>query len=704
MGAVYAAEHRVMQRPVALKIINRAYTAHPATVERFRREVRAAARLSHPNIVTTYDAEDAGGSLFLVMEHVEGVSLGRLVRQRGPLPVAEACEYVRQAALGLQHAHERGMVHRDVKPDNLILNSDGTVKVLDFGLAALTAEPGDGLTNTNVVMGTPEYMAPEQAEDPHAADGRADVYSLGCTLYYLLTGSVPYPAATSLRKILAHREKALPDIRHVRPEVSPELATIIGRLLAKKTEDRYQTAGDVSAALKPFARPQLAPSSAPLTVSSGRKSQRWPRRQLLVAALLFVGVVLGGVTAYRIQTDTGELVITAESDDVEVVIKQGGKLVRIIDTKTDKQIKLALRSGVYELELEGAPERLSLNIEKVTLTRGKQTLAKIERVEKKPREAVGEVRCFLGHEAAVHSVAISPDGRLAASGSGGIWVEGHGWLLAADYTVRLWDMATGHEIRRFTGHGSTVVGLAFSPDGNLLASSGSFDQTVRIWEVATGKQLHCLQGHNARTNRIAFLPGGRHVVSAGWDGLLRIWDVKIGKQVQTFEGHEGSVDGVTVSPDGRHLASSSKDGTARLWDIETGKELRQFPGHGHTVYSVAFSPDGRRLLSTDTDSKLLRLWDVETGKELRQFVGHTAEVFEVVFTRDGHRALSSSCDTTIRLWDVETGKELHSFTGHTSTLGPIVVSPDGRYVLSGSNDKTVRLWRLPAPPPAKENP
>jgi hypothetical protein len=388
MGAVYEAEHRAMQRTVALKVINRAATSRPGAVERFRREVRAAARLSHPNVVSTYDAEDAGGTLFLVMEHVDGVSLGRLVKENGPLPVAEACAYVRKAALGLQHAHERGMVHRDVKPDNLILvaspgaSAPGSVKVLDFGLAALLADRGDGLTDTNVVMGTPDYMAPEQAEDPRSADIRADVYSLGCTLYYLLTGRVPYPGATSLRTILAHREQPVPSIRRTRPEVPAGLARVLERMLAKRPEGRYQTPAEVAAALEPFTRAGATPTRN--------------RRPLLgvIAAAVFAGIVLAGGVVYRIQTDRGELVITTESDDVEVVIKQGGKVVRVIDTKANKAITLGLRPGAYELELQGAAEGLKLSIDRATLTRGEAVRATIEWVRPAtaaPADTAGEV-------------------------------------------------------------------------------------------------------------------------------------------------------------------------------------------------------------------------------------------------------------------------------------------------------------------------
>src|SRR5262245_20239543 len=192
MGMVFKAEHRLMGRPVALKLIHRHLLERPAAVERFQREARAAARLGHPNIVTAHDAEQAGAAQFLVMEYVEGETLDRVVERSGPLSVAQACDYVRQAALGLQHAHERGMVHRDLKPANLIVTAAGQVKILDFGLAQLAEECRAGLTPDGALIGTPEYLAPEQARDPGAADVRADLYSLGCTLYHLIAGAPPF--------------------------------------------------------------------------------------------------------------------------------------------------------------------------------------------------------------------------------------------------------------------------------------------------------------------------------------------------------------------------------------------------------------------------------------------------------------------------------------------------------------------------------
>jgi hypothetical protein len=265
MGAVYKAEHQLMQRLVALKVIDQGLTGDPASVERFRREVIAAARLTHPNIVTALDAEQIGNLHFLVMEYVEGENLAELVSQRMSLPVPQACSHVAQAAAGLQHAHERGMVHRDIKPHNLMLTPQGGVKVLDFGLACFVSERAShgGLTQPGTLMGTPDYIAPEQSEDPRKADIRADIYSLGCTVYFLLAGQPPFPEGTLIQKIRAHMERTPVSLRQLRPDVPPALEQAVARMMAKRPEQRYQTPAEVIQALAPFHGAGRGPGTAP---------------------------------------------------------------------------------------------------------------------------------------------------------------------------------------------------------------------------------------------------------------------------------------------------------------------------------------------------------------------------------------------------------------------------------------------------------
>jgi serine/threonine protein kinase len=209
MGHVFKARHRTMNRVVAVKVIRKERLADDNAIERFRREARAAARLVHPNIVYVYDFDRVNETHFLVMQFVAGTDLAKLVKANGPLPVNKARNYIRQVALALQHAHEHGLVHRDIKPSNLLLTTKGEeVKVLDFGLALFQhvsgmEETASELTFTGQVMGTPDYMAPEQALESHEVDIRADIYSLGCTFYYLLTGQPPFPGGPWRRKSYA---------------------------------------------------------------------------------------------------------------------------------------------------------------------------------------------------------------------------------------------------------------------------------------------------------------------------------------------------------------------------------------------------------------------------------------------------------------------------------------------------------------------
>ena len=270
MGDVYRAEHRLMNRTVALKVVNRKLVANKVAVERFRREVRAAAMLSHPNIVTSHDAEQIGDLHFLVMEFVVGTDLAKVVQKRGALPLELACDWISQVAHGLQHAHDCGMVHRDIKPHNLMVTPDGVVKILDFGLATIASvadkisscelervEGGDDLsacqiTRSGMLMGTPDFVSPEQVIAPNCADARSDIYSLGCTLYYLLTGVPPFSEETTIEKLEAHKKREPESAHSVRDTVPVRLSAIVSRMIAKDPDVRFQSAKEVIEALEPW--------------------------------------------------------------------------------------------------------------------------------------------------------------------------------------------------------------------------------------------------------------------------------------------------------------------------------------------------------------------------------------------------------------------------------------------------------------------
>jgi hypothetical protein len=286
------------------------------------------------------------------------------------------------------------------------------------------------------------------------------------------------------------------------------------------------------------------------------------------------------------------------------------------------------------------------------------------------------LRSFSGHTDWVNSVAFSPDGRSALSGS-------------KDETLKLWDVATGAEIRVFVGHGSSVDSVAFSPDGRTALSGGSDDE-IKVWDVATGKELRAFSDRHSNKYVLsyAFSPDRRSVLSGNHDGTLKLSDVATGKEIRFFVGHGHSVDSVAFSPDGRKALSGGRH-KVQLWDVATGEEVGSFAGY---ATSVAFSPDGRSALFAGGDC--CKLWNLATGKEICTFKGVSREVTSVVFSPDGRRALSGSQRHTLRLWDVAAGKEIRIFSGHTDWVTSVAISPDGRTALSGSWDKTLKLWDL----------
>jgi serine/threonine protein kinase len=384
MGQVFKAMHRLMHRVVALKVIRQEWLADPESVSRFQREIRALAQLSHPNIVAAYHADKVDDRYFLVMEYVEGTDLNRLVKEGGPLPVDRACDFVRQAALGLQHAYERGLVHRDIKPGNILVTRQGEVKVLDLGLALIGRRPEEGqtectaTTSREVVRGTVDFMAPEQALSSHHVDICADIYSLGCTLYFLLTGRPPF-GGSIVEKLVLHQQAEPVAVELLRQELPPLLPRVLRTMMAKQAKDRYQTPAEVAAALAPFCQvskegsslDRQAPAgtssiglredtdSHPQSAPTPRRGQgqgggptdaafraRKKRRRLAlvgVAGVILLGIV-GGMLAWLRPWEPHVLLVAQQGEGQYLSIKEAIK-------NAPKNTRILVRPGTYRESL-----------------------------------------------------------------------------------------------------------------------------------------------------------------------------------------------------------------------------------------------------------------------------------------------------------------------------------------------------------------
>jgi serine/threonine protein kinase len=420
MGTVYRARHTRLDRQVALKLLPARRLRDNAAVARFEREMKAIGRLDHPTIVRATDAGDVDGTHFLAMDYVEGIDLSKLVRLVGPLDVPSACEIVRQAALGLDYAHQQELIHRDVKPSNLMLTLRGEVRILDLGLALFGAasEALDELTTVGQLMGTLDYMAPEQGDNSHDVDARADVYSLGATLFKLLTATAPYDSPgtrTPLAKMKALATIDAPSVAERRSELPAELVAVVDRALLRNVDDRYVSAKELADALLPFCEghvlsdlaecgrdlamsedenipqpPTLPPVVQKLDVRAaepnpkrlteseddrsgiGRKVATW----MLLPLILLAGIVIW------IQTDNGTLLIEAD-ESVPIEIRRTGKPARR-ETLQVGQNSLTISSGDYEIVLPKGYDSLKVSDGKFELSRGGTWIA---RVTKQTREA-----------------------------------------------------------------------------------------------------------------------------------------------------------------------------------------------------------------------------------------------------------------------------------------------------------------------------
>ena len=684
MGMVLKAEHRRMKRLVALKVLSPDVTKSKELVARFHREVEAVARLEHPNIVAAYDADEAGGTHFFVMQYVEGRDLSSYVKMHGRLPIDKAIQYTLQAARGLEYAHKQGVIHRDIKPGNLLLSKDGVVRILDMGLARIEDAPGDApagraeLTNTGAVMGTVDYMSPEQALDTKHADARSDIYSLGCTLYYLLTGQPVYSESTMMKRLLAHRETPIPlvsaalktppqstdSMSSPSATSSPELAAIdavVARFLAKRPDDRYQSMTEVIATLSALIRGDVD--------------------QVLLAGGTTNSIGMGASSAPSMTMSPATVVATLASESETI---GAGSAERTLPTIT------------MTLADEVSPWRQRPKANKNLLAFGiSVTLMLLLCV-------VFYFGGFLGRhkpsaEEPAKTVAVTALSKESADEAidSGPWAPGriddrwHGVLPrpASRKGVTRWQVETIAPRGR-------AVDLQWSPDGKLFVVY-SEDERLRVyrWDgkrIVLDHIIPTLDG--GQTVRMKWSPDSQWIAwQADFTTELRTWDTlarKYGPVMQT--GYRTGLAG--WNKEGTILVAGAADTAGAgvfFWEWPSGQLKHAARGHSQPPRLVVWSPDGQFIAANDEETSV-RIWQPD-GMPVETVTVPNAQFIRSLAWNPRQHVLAVRCDSkkpAAELWINRIGKPSESIA---ITLNPIwahadesipVWTPDGTEILA----------------------
>jgi len=745
MGTVYKALHTKLKRVVAIKVLPTDRIMDTQAVSRFEREMEAVGQLSHPNIVQAHDAGEHDGRHFLVMEHIDGTDLSDLVQQHGPLPVADACEIVRLSAIGLQHAHENGLVHRDIKPANIMLTNDGEVRILDLGLALLT-DVGDGLelTSTGQAMGTLDYMAPEQGDDSHDVDIRADIYSLGATLYKLLSGHAIFSGPeyrTRMQKWQAMVKGQATPIESNRPDIPPELGEIVQRMIARLRSERFETPTDVAEALQKFtigadlaalaaAAPPEKIEATPIGVSHSTLSMREqasiidtvpesqaprtqrpteieqpePRRQSRppsqrrwiagAIGLLLLGVVSLGAN-FIIHWNDGTIIIEIADDippnEISVVVSRNGEEVAV--ASETKGWTLKLNAEAYDLQLGNGKDKFELEQDKVIVTsRGRETISVTIRkaisnsvvATQTPQPEPTNIGRPVPptHNTSPPTPTVTTDEEL---------IVDHPRLLKLRRRVEavtsndLDNEATVALRKDLVDVQTEVLGQPASVKIGQLMSQIP-------WPADALKRDDIPEYELERLGNGTPQPRGMTMV----EGVLGD-----SRMMHWASGNHGPGPDVFWMPDGKTILSVGGSGRVSLWDTSSGRETGSYWGrHGNRsrYYGVDLSEDGRLIAIgafEPSGSNVVKVLDARTGQEKQSIEPMDSNAYGVIpsLSPDARLlAIATTGEPTqcgIEFWNMATGELIQRFADEPTTA--VEFSPDGRLLATGSVNGVLRI-------------